>query len=59
MQKPFTLEKLINTLEDNEVYKELHKLNVDTDIIKAITPTHEQVMDLLEKVRKIEKARTF
>lgn len=59
MQKPFTLEKLINTLEDNEVYKELQKLNVDIDIIKAITPTHEQVMDLLEKVRKIEKSRTF
>jgi hypothetical protein len=59
MQKPFTLEKLINTLEDNEAYKELQKLNVDIDIIKAITPTHEQVMDLLEKVRKIEKARTF
>jgi CheY-like chemotaxis protein len=59
MQKPFTLEKLINTLEDNEVYKELQKLNVDVDMIKAVTPTHEQVMELLEKVRRIEKARTF
>ena len=59
MQKPFTMEKLINTLEDNEAYQELQKLNVDVDIIKAVTPTHEQVMDLLERVRKIEKARTF
>jgi CheY-like chemotaxis protein len=59
IQKPFTIEKLINTLEDHEVYTELHKLNVDVDLIKAVTPTHEQVMDLLEKVRKIEKARTF
>jgi CheY-like chemotaxis protein len=51
IQKPFTIEKLINTLEDKEIFTELQKLNVDIDMVKAVNPTHEQIMDLLEKVR--------
>ena len=55
MQKPFTLEELTNTLEDNSLYKELQKFNVDIDLVKAVGPTHAQIMDLLEKVRKGRK----
>ncbi|HEY7570491.1 MAG TPA: response regulator [Nitrososphaeraceae archaeon] len=59
MQKPFTIKELIDTIEDKEVYTELQKLNVDLDIVRASKPTHEQIMDLLERLRKIEKMRTF
>jgi|SRR5947209_20361481 len=59
MQKPFDIAKLIDTIEDEEVYNELKKLNVDIDVIQAANPTHEQIMDLLERLRKIGKMRTF
>jgi CheY-like chemotaxis protein len=59
MQKPFTIKELIDTIEDKEVYTELQKLNVDLDIVRACKPTHEQIMDLLGRLRKIEKMRTF
>ncbi|MBA3750909.1 MAG: response regulator [Nitrosopumilus sp.] len=58
IQKPFTIHELINTIEDTKVYDELQKLNVDVDLVKAITPTHEQIIDLLEKVKDMEKGRT-
>ncbi|MDQ6724176.1 MAG: response regulator [Thermoproteota archaeon] len=59
IQKPFTLNELINVLEDDKLYAELQKLNVDTEIIKAVSPTHEQIMDLLEKVRHTQKTSSF
>jgi CheY-like chemotaxis protein len=59
MQKPFTIKELIDTIEDKEVYTELQKLNVDLKIVKASNPTHEQIMDLLKRLRRIEKMRTF
>jgi len=31
---------------------QLQKLNVDIDVIKAINPTHEQIMDLLHGLRR-------
>lgn len=57
MQKPFSIDKLIDTIEDGDVYNKLKKLNVDIDVIQAANPTHEQIIDLLEKLR--EKMRTF
>jgi len=59
MQKPFSIDKLIDTIEDRDVCNELKKLNVDIDVIQAANPTHEQIIDLLKKLRKIEKMRTF
>jgi CheY-like chemotaxis protein len=59
MQKPFTLDGLIKIIEDKEIYTELHKLDVDVELVKAVTPTHEQIMDLLEKVRQIKKTNSI
>jgi len=59
MQKPFSIDKLIDTIEDRDVCNELKKLNVDIDVIQAANPTHKQIIDLLERLRKIEKMRTF
>jgi len=58
MQKPFSINKLIDTIEDSEVYDELQKLNVDIDIVKAIIPTHQQITDLLERLRRIQKNKS-
>ena len=55
MQKPFGEHALIETIEDKKVYEQLQKLNVDLDIIKAVNPTHEQIVDLLEKLQRVQK----
>jgi CheY-like chemotaxis protein len=55
IQKPFTIDNLISTMEDKEIFAELQELNVDIDMVKAVNPTHEQIMDLLEKVRPYNK----
>ena len=55
MQKPFTINELIDTIEDSEVYNELQKFNVDIDIVRAFIPTHQQITDLLERLRKVQK----
>jgi CheY-like chemotaxis protein len=59
MQKPFKLEALIDTLEDKEIYEELKNLNVDADAFKAVNASHDQIVLLLEAIRKIQKYRTF
>lgn len=59
MQKPFTLSQLVDTVEDKEVYEKLKSLNVDVNRIRAAEPTHELVIDLLERLRRIQKNRTF
>jgi CheY-like chemotaxis protein len=55
IQKPFGEGALIDTIEDKDIYQRLQKFNVDIDIIKAINPTHEQVVDLLERLQRIQK----
>lgn len=59
MQKPFTLSQLVDTVEDKEVYEELKNLNVDVNRIRAAEPSHELVIDLLERLQRIQKNRTF
>jgi hypothetical protein len=48
---------LIDTLEDRNIYKELKKLNVDLEIIRAVNPTHEQISDLLTRLQRIQRGR--
>ena len=55
IQKPFTLMKLIDIIEDKDVYAELQKFNVDLEVVRAFAPTHEQITELLEKLRIIQK----
>lgn len=59
IQKPFSLSKLVDIIEDKEVYEDLRTLNIDVDLVKAANPTHEQILDLLERLKKIQKRRTF
>jgi CheY-like chemotaxis protein len=59
MQKPFTLQMLLDTIEDKDIYHELEKLNVDIKNLKELDPTHAQIRDYLEALKKIQKGRTF
>src|SRR5919197_5987361 len=59
MQKPFVPDALIDALEDEEIYSELRKLNVNIDYVKAANFRHEQLKGILEALRKLQKGRTF
>jgi hypothetical protein len=50
---------LLDTIEDKEIYHELEKLNVDIKNLKELDPTHAQIRDYLEALKKIQKGRTF
>ena len=54
IQKPFTVDYLVDRIEDKEAYTELEKLNVDIDIVRALNPTHEQITDLLQRLREYQ-----
>ena len=59
MQKPFGPDALIDTVEDEEIYSELRKLNINIDYVKAANLRHEQLKGILEVLRKLQKGRTF
>jgi hypothetical protein len=46
-------------VEDTLAFEELKELNVDVDRIKDANLTHAQISDLLAKLRRIQKNRTF
>ena len=54
IQKPFGMQKLIDLIEDKKIYEELQRLNVDLDVIKAVNPSHEQIVDLLDRLHNVQ-----
>lgn len=59
LQKPFEMDAFIDLLEDITVTKGLEELNVDIKSIKELRPTREQLRDLLDGLRKIQKGRVL
>jgi CheY-like chemotaxis protein len=56
MQKPFSLSRLVDTVEDKEAYEELKNLNLNDSRIRDAELSHYTLMDLLERLRKIQKS---
>ena len=59
MQKPFSLQALTDTIEDNEIYSQLEKLNVDIAAIKELNPSHAQIKAYFDVLCRLQKGRTF
>jgi CheY-like chemotaxis protein len=59
IQKPFSLSRLIDTVEDKEAYEELKNLNLNVARIRDAELSHQTLIDLLERLRKIQKNRAF
>ncbi len=57
LQKPFSRDMLIDTIEDKEIYSQLQKFNVKIDDVKAANLRHEQLREILETL-KIEQEET-
>jgi CheY-like chemotaxis protein len=62
MQKPFLPEALVDVVEDSDAYPELKKLFAN---VRKMTesdfenPSPDQIKDILEGLKKIQKGRTF
>ena len=61
MQKPFEPEVLVDTIEDREISGGVEKLMINLRMIKEQNsePSLNQMRNLLEGLRKIQKGRTF
>jgi CheY-like chemotaxis protein len=55
LQKPFGETELIDVIEDKEIYSELQKLDIKIEEIKAANFRHEQLRELLEALRNLDK----
>lgn len=53
IQKPFGMQKLVDLIEDKEIYDKLQKFNVDLEIVRAMHPSHEQIVDLLHRLQNV------
>ena len=62
MQKPFLPEALVDVVEDTEAYRELKRLFANVSKMSEIdfeNPTPDQIRDIFEGLKKIQKGRTF
>lgn len=62
LQKPFLPQALVDVIEDTEAYPELKKLFVNIRKISEMdfeNPTPDQIKNIFEGLKKIQKGRTF
>jgi CheY-like chemotaxis protein len=62
LQKPFLPEVLVDVIEDTEAYPELKKLFANVSKMSEIdfeNPTPEQIKNIIDGLKKIQKGRTF
>src|SRR5919199_1011854 len=57
LQKPFGENELIDTIEDKEIYSALQKFDIKIEEVKAANFRHEQLRELLETLKKLEKSK--
>lgn len=48
LQKPFSLQTLIDTIEDKNIYEELDNLNVNVQNLMNLNPAHVQIVTILK-----------
>jgi DNA-binding response OmpR family regulator len=59
LQKPFDLDEFVDLLEDKQIWSGLEKLNVKVKEVKDLNPSHNEIRDLLEGLRKLQKGRAW
>ena len=57
IQKPFDLDSFADLIEDKGIWEDLGMLNANIKAIKDLNPSHREIRDLLEGLRKIQKGR--
>ena len=56
LNKPFSEQELIDTVEDNSIYSELKELNVNIEDLKNANFRHDQLRDTLDILKKQKRA---
>ena len=59
IQKPFDLDTLADLVEDKTIWQGLREINANIKAIKDLNPTHREIRDLLEGLRRIQKGRAL
>ncbi|MEO9319208.1 MAG: response regulator [Nitrososphaera sp.] len=59
IQKPFELDTLADLVEDKSIWQGLEAINANVKAIKDLNPSHREIRDLLEGLRKIQKGRAL
>jgi CheY-like chemotaxis protein len=54
LQKPFSSQLLLNTIKDKHVFEQLKRYNLDTVILKKAELSHEQLMELLNIMKRVK-----
>lgn len=57
LQKPFSIDILVGTIEDQEIYAGLNALNVRVEELKKSNISHEEIRDLYKGLSKLMKGR--
>jgi CheY-like chemotaxis protein len=57
LNKPFSEQLLVDTIEDKSIYTELENMNIDIDLIKMAELRHEQLIVALDLLRKAQKQK--
>jgi CheY-like chemotaxis protein len=57
IQKPFELKTLVDTIEDTEVYAKLQRFNVNIEKIRGLNLSHEELVELMERVGELMKQK--
>lgn len=52
LQKPFSSQILVDTIRDKQVFKQLKRYKVDTKMLQKAELTHEQLMELLNIMKR-------
>lgn len=57
LNKPFSAQELVDTVEDKSIYSELQELDVNIDVLKNVNIRHEQLRDILDILKGGKKER--
>jgi CheY-like chemotaxis protein len=57
LNKPFSEQILVDTIEDKSIYTELKNMDVDIDLIRTAELSHEQLIVALDLLRKTQKQK--
>ena len=52
LQKPVSKKKLLDTIEQTEIYEQLERLNIDTEAFKKAHISHEVLKEIIDIIKK-------
>ena len=54
-QKPFSSQELLDAISDRRIYNRIRKYNIDRGVLKKAELNHEQLVEILNILKKVKK----